>query len=242
MRIWPVILDSQPSYARGRGRSASLLLAPLGTNTLVEHLISALEAVTPNAPLVVPPAVTEPRYPEWVQARCPRVPIAATYEEFADALESHELSDALLIVDPRCMPIRGFEFTELTHLHAGEPRVAHHLVAFESAFAGTKERVSFDKSGQIRGIQRYYEQATWPFVAGISATMVPCASGVHGEGLIPRSLTELRQTLTSRGVPSRDIAIHVGAIDLGEERGMLAANEQLILKATGVHGEGLIPR
>ncbi len=38
MRIWPVILDSQPSYIRGRGRSASLLLSPLGTEVVLQHL------------------------------------------------------------------------------------------------------------------------------------------------------------------------------------------------------------
>ena len=232
MRIWPVILDSQPSYLRGRGRSASLLLAPLGTNTVVEHLVSAFEAITGNAPLVVRPENGDARYTQWIQGLCPTALVAETPQEFVDALSSHELSDALLIVDPRCMPIRGFQFSELVHQHTAEPRVSHHLVALETPVAGTKERVCFDPSGQIRGIQRHYEQATWPFVSGITATLVPCASGIHAEGFIPRSLTELRQILMTRAVPSRDIPMDGGALDLTEERGMLAANEQLVLKTT----------
>jgi lipopolysaccharide/colanic/teichoic acid biosynthesis glycosyltransferase len=238
MRIWPVILDSQPSYFHGRGRSASLLLAPLGTNVLIEHLAAALAAVTDNKPLVVAADDADSRYGEWVRAVCPTAQVVGTPGEVADALASHELSDALLIVDPRCMPVRGFQFSELVRHHTAEPRISHHLVAFERAVAGTKEHVRFDASGQIRGIQRYYEQTTWPFVAGIAASLVPCACGLGVEGILPRSLAELRHVLISRGVPSRDVPIDAGALDLTEERGMLAANEPLILEATSVHQIG----
>jgi lipopolysaccharide/colanic/teichoic acid biosynthesis glycosyltransferase len=232
MRIWPVILDSQPSYLRGRGRSASLLLAPLGPRTLIESVISSLERITRNAPLILAPEDTEPEYADWVHGLCPTAKVVESSDQFAEALSSHELSDALLIVDPRCMPSTGFEFSALIQQHAAEPRVSHHLVAFEAAAAGTKERVNFDSRGGIRAIQRHYEQATWPFIAGISATVVPFASGIPADGLIPRSLVELRQVLAARGVPSRDVPLHGVGFDLNEEFGMLAANEQLICKAT----------
>ena len=52
MRIWPVLLDSQPAYLSGRGRNASLLLLPLGAQTLIEHLRDQLEPLT-AAPLLV---------------------------------------------------------------------------------------------------------------------------------------------------------------------------------------------
>jgi lipopolysaccharide/colanic/teichoic acid biosynthesis glycosyltransferase len=238
MRIWPVILDSQPSYLHGRGRSASLLLAPLGTSVLVEHLVSALAGVTENKPLIVAADDADASYGDWVRALCPTAQVVGTADEFAEALASHELSDALLIVDPRCMPVHGFQFSELVRHHTAEPRISHHLVAFEQAVAGTKERVRFDTSGQIRGIQRYYEHTTWPFVAGIAASLVPCACGIGMESVIPRSLSELRHVLISRGVPSRDVPIDGGAVDLTDEHGMLAANEPLILEATSVHQIG----
>ena len=53
MRIWPVILDSQPLYVRGGGRGASLLFAPLGTQTLLEHSLASLGLITDNPPVVL---------------------------------------------------------------------------------------------------------------------------------------------------------------------------------------------
>src|SRR6266852_9900969 len=205
MRIWPVIVDSQPAYVRGRGRSASLLFAPLGTLTLLEHVLASLGPITGNPPVVVSPTEADPEYRHWVHAVCPTADVVGTPGELADAFESHELSDAFLIIDPRCLPIRDFQLSGLMRHYAAEPRVAHHLVVFERAVAGTKERVSFDTRGQVRAIHRHYEQATWPFMAGIAATVIPSACGILAECLIARSLAELRQILTARGVPSRDV-------------------------------------
>jgi lipopolysaccharide/colanic/teichoic acid biosynthesis glycosyltransferase len=231
MRIWPVILDSHPPYLRARGRSTSLLLAPLGTSTVLEHLLAAVQPITGNPPLIVAAEQTERRYADWIAALSPTSCVARTADDFADALSSHELSDALLIIDPRCMPAAGFQFGDILHHHLAEPRVAHHLVAFEAAVAGTKERVCLDNEGQVRAIQRYYEHVTWPFMSGITATILPCASGLHAGGFLPRSLAELRHIMVSRGVPSRDLPIDGRALDLGQERGILAANEQLVLRA-----------
>jgi lipopolysaccharide/colanic/teichoic acid biosynthesis glycosyltransferase len=231
MKVWPVIIDSQPSYLRGRGRSGSLLLAPVGTSVLIEHVAASLAAITDNAPLVVAPEQSDERYGEWVRSLCPKAQVVDSPEAYADALAHHELSDALLFIDPRCMPMLGFEFSQLVSLYTAEPRVSHHLVAFDRGSAGTKERVSFDTAGHVRGIQRFYDQATWAFVSGISATMVPRACGVVSDDEIPRSLAELRQMLITRGVPSRDVPIEGMAVDLYEERGMLAVNERLTLEA-----------
>jgi lipopolysaccharide/colanic/teichoic acid biosynthesis glycosyltransferase len=41
-----------------------------------------------------------------------------------------------------------------------------------------------------------------------------------------------------RGVPSRDIPIEGGSLDLGEERGLLAANERFLMDESGARGDG----
>jgi carbonic anhydrase/acetyltransferase-like protein (isoleucine patch superfamily) len=238
MRIWPVILDSQPPYVRGGGRGASLLFAPLGTQTLLEHSLASLRLITDNPPVVLSQTEVDSEYRRWVQAVCPTAGVVGTPGELAAAFDSHELSDAFLIVDPRCLPARDFELSALMRQYAAEPRVAHHLVAFETAVAGTRERVSFDARGQVRGIHRHYQQATWPFIAGVAASVVPSACGILADGVIPRSLAELRQILTERGVPSRDIPIEAGSLNFGDEAGMLAANELVILKATSARNGG----
>ena len=231
MRIWPVILDSQPSYLHGRGRSSSLLLAPLGQSVLIEHLSTALAQVTDNAPMIVAFEDVDERYPEWMQALSPRARVVTTPQAFSEALVGHELSDALLFIDPRCMPVRGLQFAQLLRHHTAEPRVAHHLVAFEPSVAGTRERVCVDGSGHVRAIQRLYDQMTWAQIAGVAATIVPGSFPLSQDGEVPRSLRALRQLLLDHGVPSRDVAIDGGALDLNEERGILAANEQLIIEA-----------
>jgi lipopolysaccharide/colanic/teichoic acid biosynthesis glycosyltransferase len=233
MRIWPIILDSQPPYLGGRGRSGSLLLIPLGTRTLLEHLCSWLEPLTGLAPLVVSRGVADGKYDLAIRAACPAARVVTSAEETAEATSSYELSDALLIVDPRCLPLRALEFSLLVQHYAAEPRVSHHLVAFESSAAGTRERVSFDAAGHVRRILRHYDPATWPFIAGVTATLLPAASGILGDGVIPGSLLDLRQMLAARGVPSRDVPVQAGALDLTEESGLLAANDHFVRKATG---------
>jgi lipopolysaccharide/colanic/teichoic acid biosynthesis glycosyltransferase len=111
-----------------------------------------------------------------------------------------------------------------------------HFVTFEAAIGGTKERVSLDPTGQVRGIQRHYGHATWPFIAGITASIIPGACGMLTEGLASRSLADLRQMMSGRGVPSRDLPIEGGALNLAEERGMLSANEMATLKVARQRG------
>ena len=228
MRVWPIIIDSQPAFVRGTWRSASLLFVPFGPQVLLQHVAATLRLLTTNAPIIVAPAGADSRYSEWVREACPSAHVVTTAEQFAATMSSHELSDALLFVDPRRTPLDVGDYSQLIREHAREPRVSLHLVAFERADAGTKERVSFDPAGQVRGIQRYYENATWPFIAGVSATLAPCSCGLVAGGELPRSLFELRQSLIGQGVPSRDLPIAGGSWDLSDERGVLAANEQLV--------------
>jgi lipopolysaccharide/colanic/teichoic acid biosynthesis glycosyltransferase len=232
MKIWPVLIDSQPAYLSGRGRSGSLLLVPLGAYTLIEHLRACLEPVSERAPLVVSQGTSDSDYSRWISTVCPSATVGTTPAAIADAVSSHELSDALLIVDPRCLPVRPIEVASLIQHYCADPRVAHHLVAFESAIAGTQERVKFDSAGHVRRIVRHYEAATWPFIAGVAATLVPVASGIMADGVIPASLSDLRRVLATRGVPSRDVPLQHGALYLADETGLLAASEHFVRKAT----------
>jgi lipopolysaccharide/colanic/teichoic acid biosynthesis glycosyltransferase len=231
MKIWPVLVDSRPRYVRDREHSGSLLQAPIGTTTLLGHLVFSLEALTGHAPVVLSHEPANAEYRRRIHAISPTTHVVDEANELTRACPNAELSDAFLIVDPRYLVLRDLQMAALIHGHGSEPRVAHHLVAFDAPISGTKERVYFDASGDIRGIHRHYEEATWPFLAGTIATMLPAASGILTEGLATRSLTGLRQTLAARGVPSADIPLEGEALDLAEERGLLAANEWLVLKA-----------
>jgi lipopolysaccharide/colanic/teichoic acid biosynthesis glycosyltransferase len=205
---------------------------PFGTNVLIQHVAAAVRMVTNNHPVIVAPEGADAAYAEWIVGFCPSAQVVANAEELAAVVAGHELSDALLMVDPRCLPVQPGGFAQLLRHHVLEPRVSHHLVVFEQAIAGTKERISLDPNGQVRGIQRYYEQTTWPFINGIAATLVPTACGAVADGTLPKSMFELRQLLIGRAVPSRDVPVEGGALDLSDERGLLSANERLILDAS----------
>jgi len=235
VRIWPVLLDSDPAYLRHGDGDSSLLLAPLGLGTVIDYIRAAFAAVTPNAPLVLRDGDADAKYVEAVTTAWPSATVAGTTVGRIEAFLPFEPSDALVIVDPRCLPATGLDLSGLVHHFAAEPRVAHHLVAFEAGIAGTKERVSFDSSGKVRGIIRHYEQATWPFISGVAATVLPAACGVLTDGFLPASLNELRHRLTVRGVPGRDLPIDGHALDLGLEADMLSANEQQVLRALDRH-------
>jgi lipopolysaccharide/colanic/teichoic acid biosynthesis glycosyltransferase len=175
---------------------------------------------------VVPHGWNDPDYMRWIGAYpFARVVPAA---DIADVIASYEQSDTLLIIDPQFLPLRAHEFSLLARHYADDPRVSHNLVSFEQAVAGTKERVAFDAAGHVRGILRHYDVATWPFIAAVAATMVPVASGILADGSIPTSLTDLRQTLVARGVPSRDLPMQNSALHLDDAAGFLAANEHFL--------------
>jgi lipopolysaccharide/colanic/teichoic acid biosynthesis glycosyltransferase len=184
-----------------------------------------------NPPVVLSHEPADGDYRHWIHAAAPAARVVDEVEEFADAFPRAELSDAFLIVDPRCLPVGDSQISDLIRAHAAEPRVAHHLIAFDAPVAGTKERLNFDATGQIRGIHRHYEDATWPFLAGVAATVLPGAAGILTAGLATRSLAGLRSALTARGVPGRDIPVKGGSIDLRTEHGLLAANELFVLQA-----------
>jgi lipopolysaccharide/colanic/teichoic acid biosynthesis glycosyltransferase len=229
MRIWPILLDSRPDFSDGR--DASLLLCPLGELTVLEHLRALLDPLTAGAPPLVVRFSADADYRRRVQAACPTAQVAAAPEDVAEAIAGHELSDALLIVDPRCLPAQSLEWSALVRHHTADPRISHQLVAFGTPVGGTKERVSFDAEGNVRKILRHYEPATWPFIIGVPAALVPVATGILGDGIVPESLLELRQLMAGRGIPARDVGLESGALDLSAEAGFLAANELFVRRA-----------
>lgn len=235
MRIWPVIIDSHPDYL-GRHDDGSLLLAPLGGSIVASHVRGWLGSATRNPPVVISPGQRSAGYEERIREIWPDVQIVHSPNACIDVVGGFEPSDALLIVDPSTLPIRGVELEELVEQYAAEPRAAHHLVALESVVAGTKERLTFDADGRVRGILRHYEPRTWPFISGVTATLLPVASGALSGPALPHSLAQVRRELAAHGVPSRDITIEGGAYDLGSERGLLAANEHAIQQLASQSG------
>jgi lipopolysaccharide/colanic/teichoic acid biosynthesis glycosyltransferase len=231
MRLWPVFIDSVPPYLGSSG--VSLLQVPMGADLLVLQLCRRVEVVTSEPPTILAPLGSDVDYQARMKALCPSAVVVTTPDELADVMSAVEVSDALLFVDPRFLPINEAQFKTLVVLSGSRPRVARHLVAFAEA-GGTNEHVDVDGQGRVRSVHRYYEPATSPFIAGVAASLVPVSSGILPLESAPTSLLDLRQQLASRGVPSHDVSINSDAFDLATEQGLLAAAERYVRQAAGV--------
>lgn len=227
MKIWPVLIDSEPAYISRSSGKASLLLAPTGARWLATQLCEELERVTADVPTIVAPPGASGDYRARMNSVCPSAAIALTADDLTDILSTAEASDLVLFVDPRCLPVNTRQLRALVR-STSQPQLARHLVAAAAAIAGTRECVNVDGNGDVRSVHRYFKPATCPFIAGVAASLVPVSSGILPLAELPSSLSELRQRLASGGVPSRDVTIQDGAFDLAEEHGLLSAMEQWV--------------
>lgn len=229
MWIFPVIIDSRPAFLPP-GDGGSLLLAPLGTGTVLDRLRDGLRAVTQAPPIVLTRFVADQGYEAAVRVACPDVERVESVACFAAGYRSHEASDWLLFADPTFFPLDSRDAALLELGRDADPRWVTHLVALDRGSGGTRELVETDSEGLVRVIRRYYDSLTWPLSSGISCSLVPVACLLLSDGLSLDSLPELRRALASRGVSSRDLPLQKGAVDLSRERGLLALSERSILE------------
>ena len=177
-------------------------------------------------------------YEQAVREACPSVDAVLPAPEFARRLAAYEPSDCLLVVDPRLFPEEGLAPDLLLRHPVHDHRWVRHLVPLAASDGGTRECVELDGEGQVRRIQRYYDDVTWPFAAGVCCSLVPGACAAMAGDLAFGSLTELRRNLAYRGIPSRDLPVAGAVFDLSEEEGLLRLSERLIRRDRAFAGNG----
>ena len=229
MWTFPVLFDVRPAFLP-RAHSGSLLLAPLGTGTVLSHLRKRLSVVTSMAPVIVTRFDIRSGYEQAIREACPDAERLEALPDFAERLFRYEPSDRLLLADPGCFPIDADD-PALVRFNEpdDDPRGVKHLVAIPRSDEGTKEYMDSDSSGRIRSIQRYYDAVTWPFGGAVACSLVPVASLRVSLEPPLGSLARLRRGLSAEGIPSRDLPLEGGAVNLETERGLLAMNERLAL-------------
>ena len=237
MNIYPVVLDSRPSYAgttvaaTGSGAPASLLLMPLGEATVLSHVRARLLSVTPHPPLVVAGAdVDSPAYRAAVAQAAPATDAVLAPADFRARLDGYDASDWLLVVDPGCLPASGLAAETLLRAPV-DSRWVRHLVALEKSHDGTRECVEFDAGGRVRRIRRFYDAVTWPFTSGVCCSLLPVACVLLAGDLPWTSLAEVKHALARRGIPSHDLPIEETVVHLGVEADMLAFSERFVVEA-----------
>jgi hypothetical protein len=196
MSVHPILVDSRPAYVGRKSRTPSLLLLPIGKDTLVAHLTAQLREVTAYRPVVIPPADAGEGYAEQIAAAAPGVRVLGNPRSVADLLGTLEPSDTLLMVDARTFPAEGFDPTLLLEQPTADPRWAVHYVSVGSGGSGTREYADIDAEGRVRRVRRYYDGVTWPFISGVAASVLP-VSALLGERLDELSLMSLRGRLAA---------------------------------------------
>ena len=221
---------------RSNGHPASLLLAPLGTSTLIDYISSQL-SVAGRGPTVLSTFDAPAGYEEAIREACPEVEAVLPATEFAERLATYEPSDCLLVIDSRLLP-EGLAPGSLLRRPVYDHRWVRHLVPLAASDGGTRECVELDPDGQVRRIQRYYDDVTWPFADGVCCSLLPGACAAMVADLAFTSLGDLRRNLASRGIPSRDLPVPGSVFDLREEQGLLDLSERVLRKQGGGAGNG----
>jgi lipopolysaccharide/colanic/teichoic acid biosynthesis glycosyltransferase len=239
MSVHPILIDSVPPFLERRDAHASLLLLPIGADSLVGHIAARLARVTAHRPIVLPPPGAEPTYGDEIASAVPGSRVVRGAAGIADLVATFEPSDTLLLVDPRSFPVDGFEPTAFLAAAPQDPRWVVHFVTLGGSGSGTREYADIDGDGNVRRVRRYYENVTWPFITGVTASLMP-VSALIGEKLDDLSLADLRGRLSGRGVPSRDVPLPGASVDLHDETGLLALIERQVRRGSPADGPLLV--
>ena len=149
----------------------------MGSGTLLCRLHARFGAVASKF-IVVPAFRPDAAYRQALHRACDRVGRIIVADELHEVVSTLEASDWLLFVDPLCSTADGVDPAVLQEAAAEPPRSAVHLVALESNAGGTCEWVDVDNRGDVSRIQRFYDEKTWSYTAGVTASLVPVTPAV----------------------------------------------------------------
>jgi lipopolysaccharide/colanic/teichoic acid biosynthesis glycosyltransferase len=228
VKVFAILLDTRPEYVARESGTGSLLMAPLGPVSVLRYLAARLAVLDHASLAVAPDFEPDAEYHRRLAAAGIRPELVLPAGELLSRIADYEPSDWLVVVDPRCVPARGFMRGALALDNDG-PRRARHLVVLEAHPGGTTERVQLGANGTVGRIQRYYDSATWPFAAGVASSLLPVSCTLGAGTLALGSLRELRSSLAQRGILGYDVFLHGGAFDLSQERDLLGLSEQVTL-------------
>jgi lipopolysaccharide/colanic/teichoic acid biosynthesis glycosyltransferase len=223
--IHPIILDARPAYM-GDADTSSLLLAPVGPRRLISLVDSFATDRGWQRAAVLTTFAPAPAYVEALRAAAP-LGTVTSIDRLGDVLNV-EPSDWLLFFDARHLFLDAAPLQLIMNDVLRSRLRATHLVAMARHRGGTSERVDLDAEGRIRRVHRYFDNATWPFLAGVACSLVPAASLQAGAPPRIESLTDLRSWLTTRAVPCRDVPVDGALFDLRSEPELLRLSERII--------------
>ena len=227
MHIYPVILDSQLRPARLHQASPTLLMMPLGCESILQRVLGDVERVTFSEPSIVPCFNPDPQYTENLSHATSRQFRVYAPGEFDRWLEQREPADLLVLIDPRFWPLDGVDYAAFVQ-DADDQRVARHMIVFDGSAHGIEELAHLDAQGNVKRIQRYYDRITRVRARGVVATLVSATACQLLAGKRWESLRWLRLALAPTGVSCVDVPLSGRVVDLETPRGVLDLNEHVL--------------
>lgn len=220
MKHFVVMLDARPRYA-GHG-AASLLQVPLGGGTLLSHLTSEAKLGFGSCELFAIPCAPMGRGYAQAMAHVPGVddPVQLV-ESLRPVVDRTEPSDVLVVIDARCALLDAYPWKELIR-GAAAARGAAHLIAVEDGSDRAQENAWYDENGDVQRVERYYAGVTLVRAQTVFCTLMSGAAArlIADEPL--ESARQLRQSLTSADVASRDVLTSIPWLNMEQERGALS--------------------
>jgi len=208
----------------------------MGTGRLICSLHERFASLSQCDITVVPGFRPVRAYQDELYEACRRVKRVVVADQFTEFVGTLEPSDSLLIIDPKCALADGIDPNVLLEAAPDPLRAAIHLVPLETNAGGTCEWVDVDDRGDVTRIQRFYDSLTWSYGTGVAASLVPVPSLLMARDLDFRCLREIRTSLASLGVPSRDIPVSTRAFNLIHEHELLLLNERVVRASYTVAG------
>jgi YD repeat-containing protein len=242
MSLEAILIDWRPRYLEGAEAPASLLLSPLGRQTVLTALYAQVQQAQIASTLIVANFPVDDAYRSAVQAILPDAKVASA-TDFDQILAPREHADQLVIIDPRYYPVEGLALPTLLR-GAATCRLARYQTLLRTSTRGTRERVVYDADRRVRAIERLYDGVTQVESAGVPAALLSVAALRRIEHPEPLSPTRLRALLAAAQVPGQDLPLSSPAFDLSEPHGYLTLNERLAVQAAGrpaTNGDRALP-
>jgi len=217
------LLDARPTYLESDTKPTSLLLAPLGTGSVLDALRRQLEAAEILQTVVIPDFTPHEAYERALRALAAdvRIVLPGSLGQF---LEACELADHLLLVDVRAMPVSGWPLERLVRERT-DWHVVRHIVDMGGLGARSMENVEYDRHLRLRAVHRLYLGVTRLALSKVVCSLLPVAvARTLGPDDVTR-LSQVRARLVSAGVPSFDDPQPEPVVDLATPEGLLRANE-----------------
>ncbi len=223
MSLLALILDARPAYLRTT--PLSLLQLPMGAGSLLAHLMDGLRDVGDCELAVLTDFDADDSYRDFVQqATASADGQVLEMPALSEHLAQREPSDWVLVIDPVAHALSDLPLRRFAN-DARRGRQIAHLVAAAPSPPVAHDRILTDARGLVRRIQRYYAGSTQVQRHAVICSILP-ATVLHALDDEPmHSLPALRETLVRQGLPSRDISLPGGVIDLSSESGLLQCME-----------------